>query len=100
MIFNFLQAYSSKSESFKMDIPVNFVIPDKFKSLDELGVLSSNNKEVCDILTSMGVTHNFRHSFRVTKDEIIVNLRAVEFRNIKTILLRDQKLNELLKDEE
>lgn len=98
MIFKFQQAYTSRSESFEMDIPVNFVIPDKFNSLEDLGVLGSHNQEVCDLLTSLGVHTDDRYSFRVSKYIVIVNLRAVEFTRIKTILLRDQKLKKLLNE--
>jgi len=98
MIFHFIRAYShlNSGSNFKMDIPVSFVIPDVFHSLSDLGVLGSNNKEVCDILTSMGVTHRVRHSYKVTKDGVIINIRNPEFDSIKKLLLRDQKLKELL----
>ena len=95
MTFNFIKAYQSRTESFKMDIPVSFVIPKVFKSFDEMGVLSSNNKEVCDLLTSLGVTHRVRHQFRITKNEVIVHIRDTEFESIKKILLRDKLLKEL-----
>jgi hypothetical protein len=96
MIFHFFKSYSWRSENFIVDIPVSFVIPSKFNSLEDLGVLGSHNKEVCDVLASIGVTNNTRHSFRISKNEIIVNLKEEKFNAVKTVLLRDQKLRELL----
>lgn len=95
MTFHFIKSYFKISESFEIDIPVGFTIPNCFKSFKEMEVLSSNNKEVCDILTSLGVTQRVRHQFRVTKDKVIVYIREEEFNSIKKILLRDKLLKEL-----
>lgn len=95
MKFTFIESYGWGRNSFDMDIPVSFTIPDVFHSLSDLGVLGSNNKEVCDILTSIGVTHRIRHSYKVTKDKVTVNIRKEDFDSIKKILLRDRLLEEL-----
>lgn len=97
MIFHFIKSfgYYNTPESFKMDIPVNFVIPDKFKSFDELGVLSSYNKEVRDILKSIGVTNRIIHYLKITKDEVIVSLKLDDYESVKKVLLRDKLLKEL-----
>ena len=97
MTFNFIKSYygyKSKT-SFKMDIPVGFVIPNSFKSFSELGVLSTNNKEVCDVLSSLGVTNKVLHQVRITKDEVIVFLKSDDYEFIKKMLLRDKLLNDL-----
>jgi hypothetical protein len=96
MIFNFIQSYSSTGDRFKIDIPVDFVIPKIFNSLKDLYILSSYNKEVCDILSDLGITLNLRCSVRVTRAEVIVYIKNREFDKIKTIIQRDQKLKELL----
>ena len=93
MTFRFIKYYTK--ESFKMDIPVSFVIPKVFKSFAEMSVLSPNNKEVCELLTSIGVTQRLRHSFRITKDEVIVLIKKDDYESIKKILLRDKILKEL-----
>ena len=95
MTFRFIKPYYRTTDSFKIDIPVSFVIPKAFKSFDEMGVLSSNNKEVCELLTSLGITHKVRHQFRITKDEVIVSIKRDDFDSIKKILLRDKLLKEL-----
>lgn len=93
MIFRFIKYYTS--ESFKIDIPVSFVIPKSFKSFAEMGVLEYNKKEVCELLSSIGVAQRHIHAFRITKDEVIVSLKKDDYESIKKILLRDKILKEL-----
>ena len=95
MRFHFIKSYYQIRESFKIDIPVDFVIPNSFKSFEELGVLSSNNKDVCDILTSRGITTRVRHQFRISKYEVTVYIKEAEFESVKKILLRDKLLRDL-----
>lgn len=97
MIFHFSKSYygHNLNDSFKMDIPVSFVIPKVFKSFDEMGVLSSINKEVDDILTSIGVTNRIRIRHQITKDKVIVSLKLDDYDSVKKILLRDKLLKEL-----
>lgn len=95
MTFRFIKSYYRSSENFKMEIPVSFVVPKIFRSFDEMGILGSKNKEVCDILTSLGVTRDVRHQFVIRRDFVGVNIRNPEFDNIKKMLLRNEKLKEL-----
>ena len=95
MIFHFIKAYYTSSENFKIDIPVSFVIPDTFKSLGDMSVMSSNNIEISNILNNLGITKDIRHVYKITKNRIIVNVKNPHFDSVRKILLRDKKLKEL-----
>jgi hypothetical protein len=51
--------------------------------------------EVDDKLSQMGLTPDTRYAFRISREEVKVNIKPEYFNVIKT-LLRDKKLNELL----
>lgn len=97
MIFKFIKSYRffGGDDNFELDIPVGFNIPNKFTSLNDLGLLSSNNEEVCMILDSMGINKGIRHSYRISKNKVSVSIVPEYYDRMKKKLLREYKLKQL-----